>query len=44
MATAFDKYQPPPILTKQELVKVTLKQPNDVILVLFSLETTSKEN
>ena len=41
MATSFDKYQPLPILTKQELVKVSLKQPNDVILVLFSLETTS---
>ena len=41
MATAFDKYQPPPILTKPELVKVTLKQPNDIVLVLFVLETTS---
>ena len=41
IATASDKYQPPPLLTKPELVKVTLKQPNDVILVLFVLETTS---
>ena len=41
MATAIDKYQPLPILTKPELVKVTLKQPDNIILVLFALETTS---
>ena len=41
MATAIDKYQLPPILIKPELVKVTLKQPDNIILVLFVLETTS---
>ena len=43
MAVAKAVYQPPPILTKPELVPVTIQQPDDAFLVLFDLETTSLE-
>ena len=44
LATAIEKYKPPPILTKPDFELVRVKQIVDIFLVLFDLETTSFNN
>ena len=41
LTTAIDDYKHPPILTKPDFKVVRVKQPDDIFLVLFDLETTS---